>query len=447
MGFALSTVIAREFERYRAAHRSELEERCRAEAEVRQLNAALEGRVLERTAALLRVNDRLAAEIAERQRVNDALQASERLLADTVDHSSAIVSLKGIDGHYLLVNREFERLFGCERRTVVGRYDMHLFPPDLAALLRERDGDVLASAVPLSFEQELPVGGGTRQYICVKFPLRGADGEPYGVGSMSTDITGLKDLEQTLLQHQDELAHVLRLHTVQEMAAAVGHEINQPLCAITNYAQGGAQRLRAGVFEPATLLDVLEKITAEGLRAAETLRAIRSLIGRDGDEEKAIDVRALVGEAVRVLGPHARQNGVTVRLEDGEVLPAVNGKAIQLEQVMVNLMLNGVQAVAARSPERREVVIAATRAGDAVEVVVSDSGGGIAADMAEQLFSPFVTTKAHSLGLGLAISRTIVENHGGRLWATSTPEAGATFRFSLPLAGPLPEVPSGLEHA
>ena len=434
MGFVLSTVIAREFEGHRSALRRELEERRRAEGEVRQLNATLEGRVRERTAALQNLNDRLAAAVAERRRINDALHASEQLLADTVDHSSAIVSLKDIDGGYLLVNREFERVFGHQRQAVVGRCDEHLFPPDLAALLQVHDGEVLATAAPLSFEQELSTGDGTRQYICVKFPLYGAGGAPYGVGSMSTDITALKHLEETLRQHQDELAHVLRLHTMDVMAAAVGHEINQPLCAITNYAQGGVRWLRAGPVEPGVLLDVFEKIAAEGLRAGQVLRAIRGLIRRDNGEETAVDLRALAGEAVRVLEPQARQHGVTVRLEDGEMLPTVSGNATQIEQVMVNLMLNGVQAVAAHRLARREVVVAATRNGDAVEVAVSDSGGGIDAGVASQLFSPFVTTKAHGLGLGLAISRTIVEKHGGRLWATNTPDEGATFHFSLPLA-------------
>jgi len=121
------------------------------------------------------------------------------------------------------------------------------------------------------------------------------------------------------------------------------------------------------------------------------------------------------------------------RVEDGEVLPPVQGNAIQIEQVLVNLMLNGVQAVATDDCARREVVVAATRSGNTIEVAVSDSGRGIAADMTDRLFSPFATTKARGLGLGLAISRTIVENHGGRLWATNL-KAGATFRFSLPLA-------------
>lgn len=446
MGFALSTVIAREFERYRAAHRHELEERRRAEAEVRALNVTLEGRVRERTAALEKMNDRLAVVIAERKRVHDALRASEQLLADTVDHSSAIVSLKDINGCYLLVNREFERLFGRPREAMVTRRDENLFPADLAALLVAHDRQVLETGAPLSFEQELPIGDGKRQYVCVKFPLRGADGAPYGVGSMSTDITALKQLEETLRQHQDELAHVLRVHTLEEMASAIGHEINQPICAITNWAQGGARRLKSGTMDTAVLLDVLEKIGVQGMRAGTILRSIRSLIRRDSGKATAFDLRALAGEAVRLLRPQARRHGVTIRLESGQTLPAVNGNPTQIEQVMVNLILNGVQAAAADGPVRREVVVAATHSSDAVEVAVSDSGSGIAADVAGQLFSPFVTTKANGLGLGLAISRTIVENHGGRLWATSTPETGATFHFSLPLAPESSKTPPGVER-
>lgn len=446
MGFVLSVVIAREFDRHRLALRRELEERRRAEAEVRQLNAELESRVAERTAALQTVSDRLAGGIAERRRVIDALRASERLLADTVDHSSAIVSLKDIRGHYLLVNREFERIFGHERLAVVGRRDADLFAPDLAALLQVRDGEVLASALPISFEQDLPVGDSTRSYVCVKFPLHGANGTPYGVGSMSTDITAAKQLQEALRRHQDELARVLRLHTVDEMTAAVAHEINQPLCAITNYAQGGVQRLRAGEVPAEALLEAFERIAAEGMRAGQILRGIRSLVQRESSEETAVDMRALADEAVRVLEPEARLHGVTVRLEDGEAVPPVRANAIQIEQVLVNLMLNGVQAVAMDDCVRREVVVATMRSGNTVEVAVSDSGGGIAATVADKLFSPFVTTKARGLGLGLAISRTIVENHGGRLWATSLTTAGATFRFSLPLATSPDRMPRGIER-
>jgi PAS domain S-box-containing protein len=435
MGLVLSAVIAREFDRYRTAHRTELEERRNAEAEVRRLNEALEIRVAERTQALQNVNDRLAGEIAERRRVNDSLIASERLLADTVDHSSAIVSLKGVTGRYLLVNRAFERLLGHPRQVAVGQRDADLFAAELAVRLQARDAEVLATGLPLSFEQELPIDGELHTYMCVKFPLRGAGGAPYGVGSMATDITPVKQLQETLRTHREELARVLRLHTVDEMAAAVAHEIHQPLCVITNYAQGGARRLRDGEGDPAELLNAFEQIAAEGLRAGRIMRGIRNFVRRDDGEEAAVDVRSVAGEALRVLEPEARLHRVTVRLEDGEALPPVRGNAIHLEQVLVNLMLNGVQAVAAGDHARREVVVAATRSGNSVEVAVRDSGSGIADVMAEKLFTPFVTTKPLGMGLGLAISRTIVETHGGRVWATNQPSAGATFHFTLPLAG------------
>lgn len=433
MGFVLSGVIAREFERYRTAHRRELEERRRAETEVRELNAALERRVMERTAALHSLNDRLAAEVAVRQRANEQLRASERLLADTVDHSSAVVSLKDIGGGYLLVNREFERLFGHPRQTAIGCRDDDLFTADLADLLKRHDAEVLASGEPVSFEQDLPLGDEARRYVCVKFPLRGADGAPYGVGSMSTDVTAFNQLQEELRRHQDELARVLRLHTIDEMTAAVAHEINQPLCAISNYAHGAVQRLRTGQVDTALMLGAFERIATEALRAGEILRGIRGLIRRENDEDTSVDVRALAGEAVQVLEPQARLHGVTVRLEDGEALPPVRGNPTQIEQVMVNLILNGVQAVAPDAGVR-EVVIATTRSGDSVEVAVSDSGGGVPAEMESKLFSPFFTTKPRGLGLGLAISRTIVENHGGQLWTASKKKTGATFCFSLPLA-------------
>lgn len=443
MGFGLSLVIAREFERHRAAHRRELQERRRAEAEVREINAVLEHRVADRTAALQRVNDRLAGEIAERRRANDALRASERLLGDTVDHSSAIVALRDVHGRYLLVNREFERLVGRRREEVIGGSDARLFSSELAALLRAGDDEVLAHGRQLSFEQDLPGGDGPRRYVCVKFPLRGADGALYGVGSMATDISAVMALQEALHRHQDELARVLRLHTIDEMAAAVAHEINQPLCAITNFAQGGVRRLRAGDVQPEALLEVCEQIAVEGLRAGQILRGIRGFVRRGHDEATAVDLRALAGEALRVLEPEARLHGVSVRLEEGEALPPVRGNAIQIEQVLVNLMLNGVQAAAGEARARREVVVAASRSGDTVEVAVRDSGGGIAADMEPRLFTPFVTTKPRGLGLGLAISRTIVENHGGRLWATNR-RAGAIFRFSLPLSGARPNLLPGL---
>jgi C4-dicarboxylate-specific signal transduction histidine kinase len=244
----------------------------------------------------------------------------------------------------------------------------------------------------------------------------------------------LQHAHEALRQHQAELAHVLRLHTMGEMAAALAHEINQPLCAITNYAQGGVQWLRAGTADPVALRQAFEHIAREGLRAGQILRGIRTLVQRETAASDGVDVNALAAEAVRLLEPQARLHGVTVRLEGAAALPPVQADGTQIEQVMLNLMLNGLEAAAVAHGSRREVTVATAAQQDAIEVAVSDTGGGLVPAVERRLFTPFFTTKAHGLGLGLAISRSIVESHGGRLWATSRPGSGAIFRFSLPLA-------------
>jgi signal transduction histidine kinase len=244
----------------------------------------------------------------------------------------------------------------------------------------------------------------------------------------------LEKAHQALRQHQAELAHVLRLHTMGEMAAALAHEINQPLCAITNYAQGGVQRLRGGNLDPTVLRLAFEAIAREGLRAGQILRGIRNVVQRETEVTDGVDVNALAAEAVRLLEPQARLHGVTVRLREGSSLPPVQADGTQIEQVMLNLVLNGVEAAACNGTVAREVVVATTAHDGAIEVAVSDTGGGIPPPVEQRLFTPFFTTKSHGLGLGLALSRSIVERHGGRLWVVSRPGAGATFRFFLPVA-------------
>ncbi len=245
----------------------------------------------------------------------------------------------------------------------------------------------------------------------------------------------LQQAHADLNQHQAELAHALRLHTAGAMAAALAHEINQPLCAITNYAQGAVQRLRAGHVDLAVLRSTFEGIAREGLRAGDVLRSLRNLVQRETAVRDGVDVNALAADAVRLLEPQARLHGVSVRFDRELTLPAVPVDETQIEQVMLNLMLNGVEAAATGGTAPREVVVSTVTRDTAIEVAVSDTGAGFEPGAEGRIFTPFFTTKSDGLGLGLAISRSIVECHGGRLWATSTPGAGATFHFSLPLVG------------
>lgn len=241
----------------------------------------------------------------------------------------------------------------------------------------------------------------------------------------------LEEAHAALRRHQAELAHALRLHTIGEMAAALAHEINQPLCAITNYARGGVQRLLNGNTDPVALRHAFEEIALQGLHAGEVLNGIRKLVQRETAASDGVDLNALAREAARLLEPQAHLHGVALRLELASNLPAVRADGTQVEQVMLNLMLNGVEA-AAGAATPREVVIATRGHDDAVEVAVRDTGAGLPPTVRAALFTPFVTTKPQGLGLGLAISRSIVELHGGRLWASSPPDAGASFHFLLP---------------
>jgi PAS domain S-box-containing protein len=434
ISFFFSLVTAFELERYRRALLRELDARRQAEIEITTLNAELEQRVVERTAQLATTNERLEAEIVERRKAAEALRASQVRLFDIVDHSTAVISLKDRNGLYLLVNREFERLFQLPRSQVIGCTDDQLFPASVAHILRAGDDRVLSVNVPQSREEELPLQTVSRSFLSLKFPLHDSYGAVYGVGAIFTDVTALKELEEKARQHREELAHVLRLHSMGEMAAALAHEIHQPLGAIANFAQGLLRRVRSRTVAPEQMLDPLQSIAEQALRAGEIIRGIRHLVSREGDGGALIDVNDLVTEAARVLEPQARLHGVHVQLDLTRPLPLVEGEGIQIEQVVVNLMLNGFEAIGDACSVRRQLSVTTRTIDDEVEVAVTDTGTGISPLVADKLFKPFFTTKSRGLGMGLSISRSIVDAHGGRLWVVPVPGEGATFCFRLPVA-------------
>ena len=241
----------------------------------------------------------------------------------------------------------------------------------------------------------------------------------------------LKQAEQVALQHQADLAHVLRLGTIGEMTAGLAHEINQPLGAIANYAQGCVRRLRDGGVGTETLLPIVEAIGAEALRAGEIIRRLRDLVRKDSSRQVQADLNHLVRESVRLIESEVRARNVALELELSPSLPVVSCNDIQIEQVLLNLLLNGVEAIEVAESARRMVSVRTALTGDGAEVAVSDSGIGLPEPPAD-VFAPFYTTKPAGLGMGLSISRSIIEAHGGRLWGSGNADCGATFRFTLP---------------
>jgi two-component system sensor kinase FixL len=257
------------------------------------------------------------------------------------------------------------------------------------------------------------------------------EGEPALLGT-AFDVTDRTRLKEEARQRESELAHALRVTTLGEMAAGLAHELNQPLSAIVSYARGCVRRLQSGKSQVADLLRAMEQIAAQGLRAGEILQRYRSLIRSGTPKREPSDVNALVREATRFVASEARRNHVKLQLNLATKLPRVDLDGVLIEQVILNLLRNGLDAMNGEGSNELNIQTSATPAG--IEVRVRDTGVGIPAAIHERVFDAFFTTKQAGLGMGLSISRSIVEAHGGRLWLTANSDRGVTFHFSLPAA-------------
>ncbi len=262
---------------------------------------------------------------------------------------------------------------------------------------------------------------------------RAADGRALRLVGTNRDITARKEIEEQAARHQAELAHLLRLQTVNCLAAELAHEINQPLGAIANYANGLAERLRQGQIDRLAMLEAAEHIGGQAMRAGTVLQRLREFVRKDSPRQRVEDLNRLIASAVGFVEPEARRLSIAVVLQLAPRLPPVRVDAIQIEQVLVNLLRNGLDAITDTGAAHGELTVtsAATDAGG-VEVRVRDTGGGVPAAVRDRLFEPFFTTKAEGLGMGLSISRSIVDAHGGAIHVESHDRAGATFSFTIP---------------
>ena len=262
--------------------------------------------------------------------------------------------------------------------------------------------------------------------------VRDEHGTPERLAGALTDITMQHEAEEQLRTQREELAHAGRQNMVAELAAGMAHELNQPLAAITNYARAMTLRLQSAKTDPDQIADAFERIAGQALRAGEIIRRLRTLMHRGETRVEPTAVNDLVRGTLDLLEPEALA-GCSVRLDVAERLPAIKADSIQLQQVLVNLVRNAVEATPAGSSEREVVIHTKLDGADFVEIAVSDSGEGLPPDRADKIFDPFFTTKAKGLGVGLSISRSIAEAHGGRLWATANNGRGTTFHLRLPI--------------
>jgi two-component system, LuxR family, sensor kinase FixL len=245
------------------------------------------------------------------------------------------------------------------------------------------------------------------------------------------DLSERQQTEARLQELQSELVHISRLTAMGEMASTLAHELNQPLSAIANYMKGSRRLLESGTDERSVMMrDAMDKAAEQALRAGQIIRRLRDFVARGESERRVESVKKLVEEASALALVGAKDLGVRVRFVFDPAVDLVLADKVQIQQVLLNLMRNAIEAMEA-SAKRELVVATAAAEDDTVTISVADTGPGIATEMTSQLFQPFVTTKRHGMGVGLSISRTIIDAHGGRIWADGNPGGGTIFRFTL----------------
>jgi PAS domain S-box-containing protein len=314
--------------------------------------------------------------------------------------------------------------------------ERHVHPDHRERFKREWQRGI-ADTGKLDIEYRLVRPDGTpREVHMLGQILPSADGQSLVVSGTLHDITERKQAEEEARQGQERLTHVARLSTMGEMATGLAHEINQPLTAIATYAQAASRLMAAeGGADPADLREALVAITNQALRAGEVIRRLRAFVKNRTARTETLDINRLIEDLSVLAEPDARASDVRLTLDLAAGLPAVGADPVQIQQVLLNLVRNAIDAVLEKPGTPREIIVRTGLDGADVAVAVIDRAGGIPPEVALQLFNPFYTTKAAGTGLGLAISRSIIRAHRGKLGHRPTPGGGTTFHFSLP---PLP---------
>jgi PAS domain S-box-containing protein len=371
-----------------------------------------------------------------RKRADEELRRRERRYRDLVESTRAL-PWEADPGTLRMtyIAPQIETLLGYPRDVWYrdGFWAARLHPDDRDWVLRGI-GEAVRGGRDREAEYRLVAADGRTVWVHNMVAVRAEEGVPTEVHGVIIDVTARKAAEAEATRLRDLLTRATRMTTLGELAAAIAHEVNQPLCAIVSNAETAQSLLAGGLPDVSEAQDALRDIVIDGRRASETVGRIRSMIRGRPPEPAPFDVAAAAREVAALLRHQLTRDSVTLTLDLSADLPPVLGDRVQVQEVILNLLLNAADALATGPADRRRVVLSAARAGDEATVAVRDTGPGVGPDVADRVFDSFFTTKPGGTGIGLSISRKIVEALGGRLWVEPAPGGGAAFTFTLPLA-------------
>jgi PAS domain S-box-containing protein len=392
-------------------------------------------------ADLGRLNAELTQENSDRRKAEEALRAGEQRWRKLFETSSAGIALISSDGRYLAANLALQKMLGYSEAELQRLGPLQLTceedrPETEAILLKSVNRERLDYRIEKRYRSK----DGKVIWADVSSTLVPATGDaPAFFAAVVVDITQRKRAEEELHQKeislreaQTELAHVSRVTTMGELAASIAHEVKQPLAGIATNANASLRWLAGELPNLKEAREAIGRILRDGNRANAVVSRMRALFKKAYTAKELFDINDAIEEVGILTQREARKNRVALRMELTADLPAVMGDRVQLQQVVMNLILNGIEAMSTVEERERDLVIRSQRGeGDEVRVSVQDSGIGFDPQNAERMFDAFHTTKPSGLGMGLSISRSIVESHGGRLWAVPNDGPGATFQFTF----------------
>lgn len=384
---------------------------------------------------LMSERDRLAAEVIERRKTEERLRESEERHRLLTEYSRDMIFQCTTKGEFAYVSPACRTISGHEPDELIAHHVLAFVHPDE----REAMQRALASIVEQPGERTYQFRARRKDgsYIWLETTaelLPGSAGarelEIFGV---ARDITARKRAEEELQQHRSELARVSRLSSLAQLAAGIAHELNQPLYAIVNYAESGLRAVQTGDAHSNVIIDDFQKVITQAERASAVIRRLRELLRKRPPRRRPADLNELIKGSLELVEPELRLAVVVPELRLGAGLPRIEADRIEIEQVLINLVRNALDSMSETPVHERELTIE-TRQIDraAVGLTISDSGAGVPADALERIFDPFYSTKSEGMGLGLSISRAIVETHGGRLWIEPESRRGSVFHISLP---------------